>query len=270
MDDLEQSAELLVDDRRAEISPVPVYTYILVGSIAAVFISQMFFGDAAKSLFTSLVGDDRSAVAAGFVKTYFLHNYEYWRILTGAAVHGGLIHVVMNCYAFLMFGRLCETLSNRAHTAIVFLLACVGGNLLSLYFLPDTISVGASGGIVGLLGYITVYAFRRRKFISPEFRKSLLINIGSLAVFGLILFNVVDNYGHIGGLITGLVYGLIQIPSSEFVDPRRANPITKIFGIAAVGIWVLTCLLSIVLIYNYRDAVLPKSLDAPSKSSSTR
>jgi rhomboid protease GluP len=161
-------------------------------------------------------------------------------------------------------------LSNRAHTAIVFLLACVGGNVLSLYFLPDTISVGASGGIVGLLGYITVYAFRRRKFISPEFRKSLLINIGSLAVFGLILFNVVDNYGHLGGLITGVVYGLIQIPSSEFVDPRRANPITKIFGVAAVGVWVVTCLLSIVLIYNYRNAVLPKSLDAPSKSSSTR
>lgn len=270
MDDLEQSDESIVDDRGPDIPPAPIYTYILIASIAAVFIAQMVYGDAAKSLFSSLVGDERSAFAAGFVKTYFLHNYEYWRILTGASVHGGLIHVAMNCYAFLMFGRLCEMLSSRAHAAIVFLLACVGGNLLSLYFLPDTISVGASGGIVGLLGYITVYAFRRRKFISPEFRKSLLINIGSLAVFGLILFNIVDNYGHLGGLITGLVYGLIQIPSSEFVDPRRAGPITKIFGMTAVGIWVVTCLLSIVLIYNYSDAVLPRSLDAPSKSSSTR
>ncbi len=270
MDDLQHSDELTTDKPGPESSPTPIYTYILIGSIAAVFAAQMLFGDAAKSVFTSLVGDERSAYAAGFVKTYFLRYHEYWRILTGAAVHGGLIHVVMNCYAFLMFGRLCEMLSNRAHTALVFLLACVGGNLLSLYFLPNTISVGASGGIVGLLGYITVYAFRRRRFISPEFRKSLLINIGSLFVFGLILFNIVDNYGHIGGLITGLVYGLVQIPSSEFLDPRRAHPITRAFGVAAVGVFVATCLLSIFLIYNYRDAVLPESPDASSTSSSTR
>ena len=251
--------------------PTPIYTYVLIGSIAAVFIAQIIFGDAGSTLsLTSLVGDDRSAIAAGFVKPYFVNCHEYWRILTGAAVHGGLVHVVMNCYAFLMFGKLCEVLSNRAHMAIVFVLACIGGGLLSLYFLPDTVSVGASGGIVGLLGYITIYAFRRRRFISREFRKGLLINIGSLAVFGLILFNVVDNYGHLGGLITGAVYGLIQIPSNEYTDPRKASPSTKVFGLIAVAVFVVTCMLSIVLISNYKNAVLPDSLDAPCKSSSTR
>ena len=129
----------------------------------------------------------------------------------------------MNGYALLLFGRLVEMLSNRAHLAIVFLLACIGGGLLSLYFIPDGVSVGASGGIVGLLGYITVYAFRRRKFISPEFRKSLLVNIGFLFFFGLVLINVVDNYGHLGGLIVGIVYGVIQIPSDEYKDPRVAH-----------------------------------------------
>jgi hypothetical protein len=146
----------------------------------------------------------------------------------------------------------------------------IGGGLLSLYFLPDAVSVGASGGIVGLLGYITVYAFRRRRFISPQFRKSLLINIGFLFVFGLILFNVVDNYGHLGGLITGAVYGLIQIPSNEYVDPRQAHPITKIFGAAAVGIFVATCLLSILLIFNFRNTRLPESLDATSSNTPAR
>src|SRR6478672_268852 len=245
--------------------PGPTYTYILIGSIAAVFLAQLLFGDAFNTIsLTNLAGDERSAIAAGFVKQYFVRYHEYWRILTGAAVHGGLLHVVMNCYAFLMFGRLVETLSNRAHLAIVFLLSCIGGGLLSLYFLPDMPSVGASGGIVGLLGYVTVYSFRRRKFISPQFRKSLLINIGFLFVFGLVLFDVVDNYGHLGGLITGAVYGLIQIPSDEYVDPRQARPITKALGIASLGIFVATCILSIVLIFNFRNARLPISLDAPS------
>ena len=141
---------------------------------------------------------------------------------------------------------------------------------MSLYFLPDIPSVGASGGIVGLLGYVTVYAFRRRKFVSPQFRKSLLINIAFLFVFGLVLFNVVDNYGHLGGLVTGAVYGIIQIPSNEYVDPRQAGPLTKSLGAAAVAIFVATCILSIILIFNYRNARLPLSLDAPSSSSSTR
>ena len=258
-------------EQPAPASATPLYTYILIGSIGAVFVAQMLFGDAARTLsLFSLVGDERSALAAGFVKPLFLQHQEYWRILTGAAVHGGLIHVVMNCYAFLMFGRICEMLSNRAHSAIVFLLSCIGGGLLSLYFLPEVTSVGASGGIVGLLGYVTVYAFRRRQFIAREFRKSLLINIGFLFVFGLVLFNVVDNYGHLGGLVVGIVYGLIQIPSNEYVDPRRAGAITRTAGIVSVAIFVATCLLSIVLIYNFRNVPLPEFLDAPSSSSPAR
>jgi hypothetical protein len=161
-------------------------------------------------------------------------------------------------------------LSNRAHLAIVFLLACIGGGLLSLYFLPEVTSVGASGGIVGLLGYATVYAFRRRQFISREFRKSLLINIGFLFLFGLVLFNVVDNYGHLGGLIVGIVYGLFQIPSNEYVDPRRAGPVARVAGVISVGIFVATCLLSIVLIYNFRNVPLQEFVDAPRSSSPAR
>jgi membrane associated rhomboid family serine protease len=250
-------------------APVPLYTYIILGGIAAVFLAQILFGDVLRST-SIIVGDDRSGFAAGFVKPYFVQYHQYWRILTGAAVHGGFIHVVMNGYAFFLFGRLIEMLSNRAHLAIVFLLSCIGGGLLSLFFLPDSISVGASGGIVGMLGYMTVYAFRRRRFISPEFRRAMLYNIGSVLVFGLILFSVVDNYGHIGGLITGAVYGLIQIPSNEYTDPRVASPVTKAFGVAALGIWIATCLLSVVLIYNYRNVPLPKTLNAASPSSPAR
>jgi membrane associated rhomboid family serine protease len=115
--------------------PTPTYTYILIGSIIAVFIAQLLFGDALQTIsLTELAGDERSAIAAGFVKQYFLGYHEYWRILTGAAVHGGLLHVAMNCYAFWMFGRIVEMLSNRAHLAIVFLLSCIGGGFLSFFF----------------------------------------------------------------------------------------------------------------------------------------
>lgn len=214
----------------------PYYTIILVAAIALVAVVQLG------------TGLENSILAAGFVKPAFVANHEYWRILTGATTHGSLLHVAMNCYAFYSFGRIFEMLSNRAHLVLVFLLSAIGGGVLSLAFVPDGTSVGASGGIVGLIGYLAVYAFRRRQFISAEFRKSLLVNIGFILLFGLVLYQVIDNYGHIGGLITGAVYGLLQIPSDEYVDPRQAGSATQFAGLAALGIYLAACVFSVLLI----------------------
>jgi membrane associated rhomboid family serine protease len=224
---------------------IPAYTYALLFSIVAVFISQLIFGDA----FTSVIlGDDYSVAIAGFDKHAFLKDHEYWRILTGATVHGGILHVALNEYALIVLGRLFEILSNRAHLAIVFLTSCIVGGLFSLYFLPKVTSVGASGGIVGFLGYLTVYAFRRRQFISSEFRKNMIANIGMLVVFGLIFINEIDNFGHLGGLITGAVYGFLQIPSDPTINPREASGGVQVAGLISLGIYIAGCIFSILLI----------------------
>ncbi len=214
---------------------VPLYTCILIACFIAVTVVQLY------------VGLEPSVLAAGFDKPVFSAG-EYWRILTGAALHGGLMHIFFNSYAFFSFGRLFEFLSNRAHLAIVFLLAAIGGGFLSLVFVPEGRSVGASGGILGIVSYLAVYAFRRRQFVSAEFRKSLLMNIGFILVFGLVLYQIVDNYGHIGGLIVGAVYGLIQIPSDPHVDPRAASSLTEVAGLAALGTFIAVSAFSIYLI----------------------
>lgn len=218
--------------------PVPIYTYVILGSIIAVAVVQF------------VSGLQPSILAAGFVKPAFIRNHEYWRILTGATVHGGIAHIAMNSYALYSFGRIFEMLSNRAHLAIVFLLSAIAGGILSLIFLPGGISVGASGGIVGLVGYLAVYTFKRRQFISPQFRRSILINIGFIIIFGLALYQVIDNFGHIGGLITGAVYGLFQIPSDPYNDPSKASSFVQIAGLASLGIFVAACIFSIVIILN--------------------
>jgi membrane associated rhomboid family serine protease len=227
--------------------PLPIYTWILILMIAVVFGAQYAFSSDPNFL----AADQSSAVLAGFDKRAFL-NGEYWRILTGATVHFGVLHVFMNCYALFMFGKLIELLSNRAHVAIVMVLSAIGGGVLSLMFNPDVISVGASGGIVGQIGYLAVYAFKRKQFISAEFRRSLLFNIGFLLLFGLVLYNVVDNFGHIGGLVTGALYGLVQIPSDEFVDPRQGSFLTKAAGSASLIVYGLACALTIMILLNSR------------------
>ncbi len=219
--------------------PFPLYTIAILAC--------MVIGTA----FQLPLGFERSADLTGFGKPEFL-NGEYWRILTGAVVHGSILHIFMNGYAMYGFGRLMELLTNRAHLALVFVLSAVGGGLLSLYFRPDGLSVGASGGIVGLLGYLVVYAFRRRQFVSDEFRKSLLINIGIILVFGLVLFQIIDNYGHIGGLLTGIVYALIQVPSDQYKNPQNARLITKILGALALATYIAATVLTVLILLAQR------------------
>ena len=232
--------EIAEDEEQAAVQrpAPPYYTYIIVAAIIVVALVQ--FG----------TGLEPSINAAGFDKPVFLHGHQYWLILTGAAVHGSVAHVLMNSYALYSFGQIFEMLSNRAHLAIVFLLSAIGGGLLSLVFMPDGRSVGASGGIVGLVGYITVYAFRRRQFISSEFRKSLLVNIGFILLFGFVLYGMVDNAAHIGGLLTGAVYALLQVPGDAHTDPRKAGPLTEFAGLSALGIYLAACGFAILLILH--------------------
>lgn len=219
--------------------PIPVYSTILVIAIVTITVIQIVTGEAA------------SILLAGFNKQIFLEGRDYWRILTGPTIHGGSLHVAMNAYALYSLGKIMEMLTNRAHLAIVFLLSALGGGILSLVLAPNAPpSVGASGGIVGLLGYLIIYAFRRKQFISDEFRKSLLINTAFILVFGLVLFRFIDNFGHIGGLLTGLGYGLIQIPSDPSADPREAGPAVEMTGLLCLGIYLAACVFSVLLIFR--------------------
>lgn len=214
----------------------PYYSYVLVGSIAVVMLFQM------------LTGERESIGIAGFVKQDFVRG-EYWRILTGATLHGGLLHIYFNAQALYMIGSLFEAISNRAHLAIVFILAIIGGGLCSLVFMPGGLpSVGASGGIMGLIGYLAIFGYRRRQHLPPNFLRMMLINIALTAAIGIIGYQFIDNFAHLGGLLAGAVYGFIQIPAAPKKNVRQATGFSKLLGIIALGVYVATCVFSISLL----------------------
>lgn len=210
-----------------------IYTTILVVSIISVYIVEV------------LAGLENSVEAVGLVKTRVIYDHEYWRILTGATLHGGLLHIYFNTQALFGFGSLMEYLSNRAHLAIVFLIAIITGGIFSVIFLPGTPSVGASGGIMGLIGYLVVYGYRRRRQLPPDFLKSMLINTGFIAAFGLIAYQFVDNFAHLGGFLAGLLYGFLQIPRELDRDPRRAGAVSNLLGMFAIAVFIAESVFSV-------------------------
>jgi membrane associated rhomboid family serine protease len=216
----------------------PIFSFILIGDIILVTIVQM------------ATGLDHSIAVAGFVKPDFWRHHEYWRLLTGAVMHGGLLHIYFNSQALYGFGSMMEQLANRAHLPIVFLLAVLGGGLLSLWFMPAGTSVGASGGIMGMIGYMAIFGYRRKRQLPPDFLKTMLVNIAFIGAIGIIGYQLIDNFAHLGGLLAGGLYGLIQVPRDTTADPRRVGLVTNALGILSIIIFAAICLFTIVLLVS--------------------
>lgn len=218
----------------------PTYSYFLVGSIIATYLVQLVT-DADAPVANQL---PRSIELVGLIKPLVWQG-EPWRLLTAATLHGGLLHIYFNSQAFYGFGTMIEMLSNRAHLSIIFLFSVLGGSTLSLLMLPEGASVGASGGILGLVGYLAVYGYRRKQHLPPDFLKNMLINIAFITAFGLVAWQLIDNWGHLGGFLIGLVYGVIQVPRNPNADPRKISAFTDGLGLVSLVVFVLTSVLVI-------------------------
>lgn len=232
IEDLTPSAEA-IEFARSSTAVTPYYTMILLGSIIAVFVAQ------------SSVGFEESILAAGFVRSSIVENGEYWRLLTAGALHINVLHIFLNGNALYGLGGLVEYLSNRSHLAIVFVLSIVAGCTASLLLGPAERSVGASGGIMGVFGYLMIYAYRRKQQLPPGFLKSLLINVAFIAGFGIIAYQIVDNFAHAGGFLAGAIYAFIQVPRDLAADPRKTNSIINTLGIIAIAIYIAEALFAI-------------------------
>lgn len=223
--------------REAE-AVTPYFTYIMIGGLVVVMLLQIG------------TGVEESIVVAGFVKPDFFYRNEYWRLFSGSVMHGGILHIYFNAMAFLGFGSLIEKLSNRAHLSIVFVLSAIGGGLLSFLFMPHGTSVGASGGIMGFMGYLAIFGYRRKDQLPSTFLKSMLINVAFIGAIGIIGFQLIDNFAHLGGLLVGVAYGFMQIPTDQNTDSRRVDKILTLFGYVAIIFFIGICVFTLLKITN--------------------
>lgn len=231
----------------------PVYSVVMIAFIVAVFGAQLYY-----DVYGGGLRGVPSVYIAGLVKADLDYG-EYWRLLTSEVLHGSIVHIALNMFAFFSIGRLFETLSNRAHLAIVFVLSAIGASLVSYSFMTGTSpSIGASGALCGLLGYLTVYGYFRRKLLSSSFLNNMLLNIVVIAIIGIgVNYSrqqggpMIDNFAHLGGLLAGALYGLVQIPADTAVDPREVSGTTELAGTAAFGIVIATCIFTIGLLLGW-------------------
>ena len=179
------------------------------------------------------VGMDDAVARAALVKPRVLAG-EPWRLLTGTMLHGNLMHIFMNVSAWLSLAPLVERSASRHLLPLAWLLSALGGSLASLLLLPQATSVGASGGLMGLLGFLAVMGWRRRALLPPDLGRSVLRSIGLMAVFGALAWAVIDNAGHGGGLLTGALLGAWVFRDPEGGLPVPDSPALRVAGWAGL------------------------------------
>lgn len=136
---------------------------------------------------------------------------EWWRTLSAGLLHGDLAHLAFNGFAWTGLGRLAEAVFGASRMLLVFMVSVLGGNVLSQVG-DAPLSVGASGGIFGLMGALGAFGWRRGARMPEPLRAVFGRDLWPMVMLNLVIglaLPMIDNRAHIGGLITGGLLGLV-------------------------------------------------------------
>lgn len=157
------------------------------------------------------------ADAGALVPAFVRQDGEYWRIVTGAFLHGSALHIAVNMYSLYVLGRFIEAIAGARRMAIVYAVSLVVSGLAVVYFSsPYDVTVGASGAIFGLFGALFAIGFKLGR---PGMRL-VRANLGILALNLFITFAVpgIAISAHVGGLIAGFI-----VAAFIYSPPRPAH-----------------------------------------------
>ncbi len=168
---------------------------------------------------------------------------EWWRLITSAFLHGGLLHIAFNMYVLYVIGPIVERALGSARYLILYLTAALGGSVASYVFSPaNTLSVGASGAIFGLMAAVLVVGRRFRHDVS-QIAVLLAVNLA----IGFLVSGI-DWRAHLGGMATGAAVAVVMTHA-----PRQSRVLWQALGTLAI-------VLVLVLMVIARTAALQTAL----------
>ena len=160
---------------------------------------------------------------------------QFWRLFTAMFLHIGIAHLFFNSYALYIYGPVVEQLFGRGKYLTIYLVSGVMGSLFS-YVLSPNPAAGASGAIFGLMGSLLYFRKNYRYIYDKVIGPQLLLIVGINLLYGFIQPGI-DNWGHIGGLIGGILTGsALGLYKEEDKSPKRLILWILIIGILTAGL----------------------------------
>jgi membrane associated rhomboid family serine protease len=179
-------------------------------------ILALLIANAAAFLLLGTAGDplfDRLALWP--LGTYF----QPWQVLTYAFLHGGTTHLIFNMLTLYMFGSDLEQVWGTKRFVVFYLasvLAAAGAQLAVTYSTGESYrTVGASGGVYGILLAFAVHFPRRRMMLLfPPIPMPAWLLVTLFGIFELTLGvtnsqDGIAHFAHLGGMLGGAIVLLL-------------------------------------------------------------
>ncbi|MDC1150776.1 rhomboid family intramembrane serine protease [Gammaproteobacteria bacterium] len=162
---------------------------------------------------------DLSSYQSSYINFYslehtYLDNNEWWRLVTPMLIHFSLTHLVFNCLWIYVLGSKIENIDGYITFFNLVIFSSIASNLAQYIFGGPSLFGGLSGVIYGLLGYCMIIEFEtkhERYDLPPALYMFMLVWLifGFLGILSLFGFGSVANFAHLGGLISGIIFGMI-------------------------------------------------------------
>lgn len=180
-------------------SQTAVATGVLVAVNVLVFVAEMAQGVGLRGLGGSDLAQDGAIVGPPIA------DGEWWRLVTGGFLHANLIHLGFNMYLLWILGGALERYAGPWRMLAIYFSAILWASAGALLMEPDALTVGASGGVFGLMA--AVYLLERQRGVAL-----LGSTVGVLLLVNLVITFAIPGIsigGHIGGLLGGAAAGFV-------------------------------------------------------------
>jgi rhomboid protease GluP len=179
--------------------------------------------------------DGRTLVAFGAKYRLAIVQYgQWWRLVTAGFLHGGLLHIAMNSWVLFDLGAQVEDVYGPSRLIVVYFLATVCGFLLSTFW-TAALSVGASAGLMGLIGAMIALGVRNRHTAAGAAIHGMYIRWAVyILILGVLPGLHIDNAAHIGGLAAG--FGVAWVAGTPRVETFWSERLWRAAAAACVVI----------------------------------
>lgn len=169
-----------------------------------------------------------SIFLGAYYKTFVVAGFEVWRFLTVGFVHISIFHLLINTMALMNLGTITEKIYGKLRFTVILVVSIIIGSLFVYVGEGNSLTVGMSGGLYGLMGALFVYTFETGMIKQPnvrsQFIRILTVNIIISLMPGISLM------GHLGGFVGGVLLGVI-FTRNEAWSMLRKNTIVATLGL---------------------------------------
>lgn len=186
-----------------------------------------------------------------------VNHYQYFRLITPIFLHNSSRHIISNSLSLFFMGFHTENeVGNKVNYALLYFISGIIGNFSSLLVKQNTMSVGASGAIIGLCGNFVIYFFMNYQNMSN--RKKLSYGTMFLILFMNLFSGMaeggenIDMSSHIGGFLGGFAFSTIltyrKISRHQF---NQVSCVKKLYYIS-IAFLVLLPIVTIIVVNSKR------------------